>query len=57
MALNAFMVWMIDFEPWLHEEELIRLASPPLNLQGNKDHPFCPKLSKIRKLCKGRAEE
>lgn len=57
MARNAYVVWMIDPEPWLYEEELIRLASPPLNLQGNSDHPFYPELSRIRKQCKRRANE
>jgi hypothetical protein len=57
MAQNAFVAWMLESEPWLYEQELIRLASPPLNLQGNRDHPFYPKLSRIRKLCKARVNE
>lgn len=56
MAKNASVTWMIDPEPWLLEEELIRLAGPPLNLQGNRDHPFFLELSRIRKQCKERAD-
>ena len=56
MDKNAFVTWMIDPEPWLLEDELIHLARPPLNLQGNRDHPFFTDLSAIRKRCKERAE-
>ena len=49
---NAFVVWVVDSEPWLLEEKIIGEVSLPLNLDMNKMHPFHQSLSQIRKLAK-----
>ena len=54
---NAFISWVIDPEPWKLEEKLIADSSLPLNLDQNRDHPFHPVLSEIRKSAKRRARE
>ena len=52
---NAFVSWVIDPEPWKLEERLIADLSLPLNLDQNRDHPFHPMLSEIRKSARRRA--
>jgi hypothetical protein len=54
---NAFVSWVIDLEPWKLEERLISDLSLPLNLDQNRDHPFHPVLSEIRKSAKQRARD
>lgn len=55
MDENAFVVWIIDAEPWLLEKEIIGQVSLPLNLDMNKKHPFHQTLSQIRKSAKDSA--
>jgi hypothetical protein len=48
MAGHARIVWMETAEPWVLEEELIGTLSLPLNLAGNRRHPFWKALGAIR---------
>lgn len=52
---NAFVTWVEHSEPWQLEDELIRELSLPLNLRGNKRHPFYPQLAALRKMHKENA--
>ena len=52
MDKNAFVTWMVHLEPWVLEEELIRMVSLPLNLDMNRAHPFHKTLSAIRSEAK-----
>ena len=45
---NALVYFMEHMEPWDLEKVLIKEISLPLNIQGNKNHPFAKSLSKIR---------
>jgi hypothetical protein len=49
---NAFVSWTVNPEPWLLEDRLIAQLNLPLNVIGNKRHPFCSTLRKIRKRAK-----
>ena len=53
---NAFVTWMLHKEPWLIEEELIRLLSLPLNLDQNQHHSFHATLSSLRSAARQRAQ-
>jgi hypothetical protein len=55
MQENAFVCWLEHPAPWEIESILIRELCPPLNLAENSYHPFCAKLSQIRKEAKVRA--
>ncbi|MHC1729294.1 MAG: GIY-YIG nuclease family protein [Syntrophobacteraceae bacterium] len=55
MQENAFVTWAVCEKPWLIEEELIKQLSLPLNLDKNRDHPFCITLSAIRSHSRERA--
>ena len=46
---NAFVYFIEHMEPWDLEKVLIKEISLPLNIQGNKNHPFAKSLSKIRR--------
>jgi len=52
MDKNAFVTWIVHREPWVLEEELIRMVSLPLNLDMNRAHPFHKTLSAIRSEAK-----
>jgi hypothetical protein len=52
---NAFVVWVVDTEPWILEEKLIKDFSLPLNLDMNNQHPFHHQLSQIRKSARENA--
>ena len=52
MEENAFVVWVVDSEPWLLEEKIIGELSLPLNLDMNSGHQFHRTLSQIRKAAK-----
>jgi GIY-YIG catalytic domain-containing protein len=52
MVANAFVAWWECEEPWLLEDRLIGTLSLPLNLMGNRGHPFHPTLTAIRKAAK-----
>jgi len=49
MAENAFVAWLEDAAPWEIEDELLQSVSLPLNIKGNKHHPFYTELSKRRR--------
>lgn len=55
MEENAFVVWVIDPQPWCLEEKLFGEVSLPLNLKMNNNHPFHQTLSQIRKAARERA--
>lgn len=57
MEQNAFVTCTQHFEPWVLEDELIQQLSLPLNLRGNENHPFYPKLTVIRSQAKTQAKE
>lgn len=46
---NAFVAWLEHPEPWILEDELIDTLSLPLNIKGNRNHPFAGELSGLRK--------
>jgi hypothetical protein len=48
MDKNAFVAWKVHPEPWLIEHKLLCRCSCPLNLSGNKHHPFYSTLKKLR---------
>jgi hypothetical protein len=52
MEENAFVVWVVNSEPWLLEEKIIGELSLPLNLDMNSGHQFHRTLSQIRKAAK-----
>ena len=52
MEKNAFVVWVVDSEPWYLEEKIITEISLPLNLDMNNKHQFHSSLSQIRKAAK-----
>lgn len=56
MSRHAFVVWVTHQRPWQLEERLIERVDLPLNLAGNKRHPFQPKLSAIRSTAKRQAD-
>ena len=49
MDKNAFVFWVEHQSPWELEEELLNFFSLPLNIQGNRNHPFAKELNRIRK--------
>ncbi len=48
MEKNAFVTWVEHEEPWVLENELFQSVALPLNIQGNKHHPFAALLLKKR---------
>ncbi len=48
MEKNAFVTWVEHEEPWVLENELFQKVALPLNIQGNKHHPFAALLLKKR---------
>ena len=57
MGENAMVCWSEHAEPWKLEDEMIKNFSLPLNLLGNEQHPFYPKLSAIRKQAYQKARQ
>lgn len=53
---HAFVAWLPHPTPWELEDELIRALSLPLNLHGNRHHPFHHTLSAMRIAAKQRAD-
>jgi hypothetical protein len=49
MEANAFVCWVQHSAPWELEDELFSSVSLPLNIKGNRDHPFANELSSLRK--------
>jgi hypothetical protein len=56
MTDHARVVWVATEQPWNLEEELIGDLSLPLNLAGNRRHPFSATLSAIRSRAAANAE-
>lgn len=54
---NASVCWVEHSQPWTLEEQLIAGHSLPLNLQGNRDHPFHEQLSEVRRKAKQQARD
>jgi hypothetical protein len=49
MAENAFVAWMVHPEPWVVEQQMLKLASCPLNLADNEHHGFNATLRELRR--------
>lgn len=45
---NALVSWQEHKEPWTLEDEIMQTISCPLNIKGNKRHPFYQTLCKLR---------
>ena len=56
MQENAFVTWIENEEPWDLENQLLNSLSIPLNIQGNKHHPYASLLAQIRSLAIVQAE-
>ena len=48
MTGNAFVCWSEHQAPWEFEDELLGSLSLPLNIKGNRDHPFARVLTEAR---------
>ena len=48
MTENAFVCWLEHQAPWEFEDELLSSLSLPLNIKGNRDHPFARVLTEAR---------
>ncbi len=48
MTENAFVCWLEHQAPWEFEDELLGSPSLPLNIKGNRDHPFARVLAEAR---------
>ena len=48
MTENAFVCWLEHQAPWVFEDELLGSLSLPLNIKGNRDHPFARVLTEAR---------
>ena len=48
MTENAFVCWLEHQSPWEFEDELLGSLSLPLNIKGNRDHPFARVLTEAR---------
>ena len=48
MTENAFVCWLEHQAPWEFENELLGSLSLPLNIKGNRDHPFARVLTETR---------
>ena len=57
MQENAFVTWIENEEPWDLENKLLNSLSIPLNIQGNKHHPYASLLAQIRSQAIVQAEE
>jgi hypothetical protein len=55
MADHALVAWTETPQPWLLEVKLLRELVLPLNLDGNRHHPFRERLSTLRAAAKARA--
>ena len=49
MEKNAYVFWVEHETPWELEEDLLIALSLPLNIQGNRSHPFAIELNRLRK--------
>lgn len=55
MEQNACVSWIVHSEPWTLERTVIQRFSLPINLDGNREHPFHAILSATRRDAKGAA--
>ena len=53
---TPFVTWIENEEPWDLENKLLNSLSIPLNIQGNKHHPYASLLAQIRSLAIVQAE-
>jgi len=56
LTQHARVTWHTFPEPWVHERQIIRAVSLPLNLEYNDHHPFRAVLSDLRSKAKKRAK-
>jgi hypothetical protein len=49
MEKYAYVFWVEHENPWELEEDLLSTLSLPLNIQGNRSHPFAKELNRLRK--------
>ena len=49
MEKNAYVFWVEHETPWELEEDLLSALSLPLNIKGNRSHPFAIELNRLRK--------
>jgi hypothetical protein len=56
MDANAAVCWVSDPQPWQLERALLGTASLPLNIQHNRQHPFCSHLTQMRQQAKADAK-
>ena len=54
---NAFVCWVENLTPREIEDKLFQTLSLPLNIQGNRHHPFSSDLNSLRKKAILRAKE
>ena len=54
---NAFVCWVENSNPREIEDKLFQTLSLPLNIQGNRHHPFSSDLNSLRKEAILRAKE
>jgi hypothetical protein len=57
MAEHASVVWLVHPEPWLVEDNLIATLDLPLNLKGNRTHPFWATLAAVRAAARAAGRE
>src|SRR5918996_230162 len=55
MGRHARVCWMPHARPWELEQVLVARLDVPLNLHGNSQHPFYPKLRSVRAAAKATA--
>jgi hypothetical protein len=55
MYKHLRVTWVGHKSPWDIEEEVIAGMKPPLNIDHNRDHPYCPTNQALRGKFKARA--
>lgn len=55
LGKNSLVCWRAHPTPWVLEDELMRMYSLPLNIQGNGHHGFYPTLRRLRAEAVARA--
>ncbi len=55
MDLNALVAWHEHPEPWRIEHDVLKRLSCPLNIDGNREHPYAASLSIRRRHAKALA--
>lgn len=55
LQANAAVTWVVHEQPWALEQRWIEQFKTPLNLQGNRAHPFFAALSERRRAFKAAA--